>query len=128
MFARVFAYGYYLFAKNRGWKVLSFCSDWPSDKAFVLQSLWAKNASNTQDFWSNAVRFFRSKSRIFWLIMNLFSNKLHWSKKGNAREMPSKFNEKCQKYEIDHRLTHPATPKTNGMVERVNGIIKSAVR
>ena len=26
---------------------------------------------------------------------------------------------------IDHRLTKPHTPKTNGMVERANGIIKS---
>jgi transposase InsO family protein len=25
-----------------------------------------------------------------------------------------------------HRLTKPATPKTNGMVERVNGTIKNA--
>ena len=28
--------------------------------------------------------------------------------------------------EIEHRLTKPATPKTNGMVERINGTIKNA--
>ena len=30
----------------------------------------------------------------------------------------------CQQ-QYDHRLTKPSTPKTNGMVERVNGIIKN---
>jgi transposase InsO family protein len=29
------------------------------------------------------------------------------------------------KYNIEHRLTKPAIPKTNGMVERVNGTIKN---
>jgi len=32
----------------------------------------------------------------------------------------------CIEDHIDHRLTAPATPKTNGMVERVNGTIKDA--
>ena len=32
----------------------------------------------------------------------------------------------CINGHIDHRLTAPATPKTNGMVERVNGTIKNA--
>jgi len=32
----------------------------------------------------------------------------------------------CINDHIDHRLTAPATPKTNGMVERVNGTIKNA--
>lgn len=30
----------------------------------------------------------------------------------------------CKEEDIDHRLTAPFTPKTNGMVERVNGTIK----
>ena len=34
-------------------------------------------------------------------------------------------DEVCKKEDIDHRLTKPNTPKTNGMVERVNGTIKS---
>ncbi|SFV63466.1 Mobile element protein [hydrothermal vent metagenome] len=34
------------------------------------------------------------------------------------------FDKECAKDDIDHRLTAPNTPKTNGMVERVNGTIK----
>ncbi|CAC9524175.1 Mobile element protein, partial [uncultured Gammaproteobacteria bacterium] len=37
-----------------------------------------------------------------------------------------KFDKLCSLSEIEHRLTKPATPKTNGMVERVNGTIKNA--
>jgi hypothetical protein len=36
------------------------------------------------------------------------------------------FDKLCSLSEIEHRLTKPATPKTNGMVERVNGTIKNA--
>jgi transposase InsO family protein len=34
-------------------------------------------------------------------------------------------DEVCEKENIEHRLTRPSTPKTNGMVERANGTIKS---
>jgi transposase InsO family protein len=37
-----------------------------------------------------------------------------------------KFDKECEEQEIEHRLTAPATPQTNGMVERVNGTIKNA--
>jgi transposase-like protein len=36
------------------------------------------------------------------------------------------FDKECADDKIDHRLTAPFTPKTNGMVERVNGTIKDA--
>ncbi len=36
------------------------------------------------------------------------------------------FDKVCKETNIEHRLTQPNTPKTNGMVERVNGTIKSA--
>jgi len=35
------------------------------------------------------------------------------------------FDQACLEEKIEHRLTAPATPKTNGMVERVNGTIKA---
>ena len=37
-----------------------------------------------------------------------------------------KFDRECEKGNIDHRLTAPNTPKTNGMVERANGTIKDS--
>jgi transposase InsO family protein len=54
-----------------------------------------------------------------------FTNRLIMSKKGKLCEKPSKMDVKCTKNNIDHRLTKPATPKTNGMVERANGTIKN---
>ena len=34
-------------------------------------------------------------------------------------------DDKCILNNISHRLTAPFTPKTNGMVERLNGVIKT---
>ncbi|HHC74931.1 MAG TPA: IS481 family transposase, partial [Thiothrix sp.] len=34
----------------------------------------------------------------------------------------------CAKHEIEHRLTKPAHPQTNGMVERFNGRISEIVK
>ncbi len=39
--------------------------------------------------------------------------------------MPSLLDIKCTQNNIEHRCTKPCTPKTNGMVERVNGTIKN---
>ena len=47
----------------------------------------------------------------------------------NRKNKPSgnhSFDMACINGHIDHRLTAPATPQTNGMVERVNGTIKDA--
>ena len=54
-----------------------------------------------------------------------FTNKLIKSKKGNYCTKPSKLDDVCSENEIEHRLTKPGTPKTNGMVERVNATIKN---
>jgi transposase InsO family protein len=35
-----------------------------------------------------------------------------------------RFDKLCSALKIDHRLTEPFTPQTNGMVERANGLIK----
>ena len=54
-----------------------------------------------------------------------FTNRLIKSKKGNLCSKPSLLDIKCAENNIEHRCTKPSTPKTNGMVERVNGTIKN---
>ena len=54
-----------------------------------------------------------------------FTNRLLKNKKGEYCTKPSKLHVFCKKNNIDHRCTKPFTPKTNGMVEKANDIIKS---
>ena len=53
-----------------------------------------------------------------------FTNRLLKNKKGVFCTKPSKLDIVCQENNIDHRCTKPFTPKTNGMVEKANDIIK----
>ena len=53
-----------------------------------------------------------------------FTNRLLKNKKGEYSAKPSKLDVLCQENNIDHRCTKPFTPKTNGMVEKANDIIK----
>ncbi len=46
-----------------------------------------------------------------------FTNRLIKSKTGNLCQNPSKMNKKCTENNIEHRLTKPSIPKTNGMVD-----------
>lgn len=86
----------------------------------------AKSADNAQEFVCRCISFFPFKITHILTDNGLeFTNALLISKKGKCCTKPSKVNELCQKEQIEHRLTPPHTPKTNGMVERVNGIIKS---
>lgn len=85
-----------------------------------------KNGENAQHFFDECMNFFPFKITTILTDNGLeFSNKLLKSKKGNHCTKKSLFDLKCEQYNINHRLTKPSTPKTNGMVERVNGIIKS---
>ncbi len=54
-----------------------------------------------------------------------FTNRLLKNKKGKYCTKPSKLDVICQNNDIDHRCTKPFTPKTNGMVEKANDIIKN---
>lgn len=54
-----------------------------------------------------------------------FTNRLLKNKKGEYCKKPSKLDVLCQKNGIGHRCTKPFTPKTNGMVEKANDIIKN---
>lgn len=86
----------------------------------------AKTAENAEDFIQHCIAFFP------FIITHIltdngleFTNALLKSKNGKPCTKPSKVDELCKKENIEHRLTKPNTPKTNGMVERANGTIKN---
>lgn len=106
---------YYLFvAIDRATRVMTFC-------------VYCDNtAESTEAFFEHCVAFFPFKITHILTDNGLeFTNSLIRSKKGNLCTKPSKLDQKCSEHQIDHRLTKPATPKTNGMVERANGTIKN---
>jgi transposase-like protein len=85
-----------------------------------------KTAVNTKDFMLEVKDLFPFDITHILTDNGLeFTNKLLKSKKGKACEKPSLLDEFCTENNIEHRLTKPATPKTNGMVERVNKTIKN---
>lgn len=85
-----------------------------------------KTAQSTQDFFDKCLAFFPFEISHILTDNGLeFTNRLIMSKKGNLCTKDSLLDIKCKENNIEHRLTKPCTPKTNGMVERVNGTIKS---
>ena len=48
--------------------------------------------------------------------------------KARAPTGEHEFDRLCQQLEIEHRLTRPRTPRTNGMVERFNGRISDVLK
>ena len=96
-------------------------------RAMIYQVYAEKTAQNTEDFMSVCLDFFPFEISHILTDNGLeFTNRLIKSKKGELCQKPSKMDMKCAEHQIEHRLTAPATPKTNGMVERVNGTIKNA--
>jgi transposase-like protein len=86
-----------------------------------------KTAENAEDFMQKCLLFFPFVITHVLTDNGLeFTNYLIKSKKGELCKKPSKLDVCCAENAIEHRLTKPATPKTNGMVERVNGTIKNA--
>lgn len=85
-----------------------------------------KTARSTQDFMDRCLTFFPFGITHILTDNGLeFTNRSLRSKTGNPCEKFSKMDVKCNENNIQHRLTAPSTPKTNGMVERVNGTIKT---
>lgn len=85
-----------------------------------------KTAENTELFMDECLAFFPFSITHVLTDNGLeFTNRLIMSKKGNLCTKPSKLDVKCTENNVEHRLTKPATPQTNGMVERVNGTIKN---
>lgn len=86
----------------------------------------AKSSENAADFLEKCIAFFPVYITHILTDNGLeFTNRLLKSKKGQVCEKPSKFDALCSKNNIDHRCTKPFTPKTNGMVEKANDIIKT---
>jgi transposase InsO family protein len=86
----------------------------------------AKTSENAEDFINKCLAFFPFEITHILTDNGLeFTNKLLKSKTGHYCQKPSKLDVVCVENDIEHRLTKPATPKTNGMVERVNGTIKN---
>ncbi|PDS21858.1 integrase core domain-containing protein [Flavobacterium branchiophilum] len=84
-----------------------------------------KTAINTQNFVLEAMDFLPFNITHILTDNGLeFTNRLLKSKKGESCKKASLLDEICLKENIEHRLTEPFTPKTNGMVERVNKTIK----
>lgn len=115
------------FPKLEGVKWYLFVAIDRATRLMFYQLYDAKTAENTEDFVNLCIAFFPFNITHILTDNGLeFTNALLKSKTGKSCTKPSKLDELCTKENIKHRLTQPHTPKTNGMVERANGIIKNA--
>lgn len=95
-------------------------------RAIYFRVYERKTAQSTVDFMDKVLDFYPFDITHILTDNGLeFTNRLYRSKKGNKAQKPSEMDVKCKINSIEHRLTKPSTPKTNGMVERVNGTIKN---
>ena len=86
----------------------------------------AKTSANTEKFMLECLTFFPFGITHVLTDNGLeFTNRLLKNKKGEYTAKPSKLDVLCENNNIDHRCTKPFTPKTNGMVEKANDIIKN---
>ena len=85
----------------------------------------AKTSTNAEHFMLQCLNFFPFGITHVLSDNGLeFTNKLIKNKKGEFCTKPSKLDLVCEKEGVEHRLTKPGIPKTNGMVEKANDIIK----
>lgn len=85
----------------------------------------AKSSKNAKAFLQECIEFFPIYITHTLTDNGLeFTNRLLKSKRGETCKKIGKFDQVCQMNNIDHRCTKPFTPKTNGMVEKANDIIK----
>ena len=85
----------------------------------------AKTSVNTKDFMEECLDFFPFTITHVLTDNGLeFTNRLLKDKNGKKCLKTSKLDVICEENNIDHRCTKPFTPKTNGMVEKANDIIK----
>ena len=81
-----------------------------------------KRADTAANFLEKAITFFPFK-----IEKVLTDNWKEYTLKNHKwkQDLTGLFDLICQTYEIEHRTTKPYTPQTNGMVEKVNGTVKS---
>jgi transposase InsO family protein len=83
-----------------------------------------RRVDSSNDFLNECIEFFP-----FTITHILTDNGLEFTNRFSrgAKEPTGnhRFDKTCAARNIKHRLTEPFTPKTNGMVERANGIIKA---
>lgn len=86
----------------------------------------AKTSANAENFMQECLDFFPFGITHVLTDNGLeFTNRLLKNKKSEYCTKPSKLDIVCQENDIQHRCTKPFTPKTNGMVEKANDIIKN---
>jgi transposase InsO family protein len=113
--------------KLSGTKLYLYVAVDRATRALYYEVYDAKTATNTEDFMEKCIAFFPFVITHVLTDNGLeFTNRLIKSKKGELCNKPSKLDDICADNNIDHRLTKPNSPQTNGMVERVNGTIKNA--
>lgn len=112
--------------KFDGQKYYLFVAIDRATRTLFFQVYENKTAASAEDFLKNAIAFFPFKITHILTDNGLeFTNRLIKSKKGECKAKDGKFDLLCQQEEIEHRLTKPFTPQTNGMVEKANDTIKS---
>jgi len=112
--------------KMNGIKYYLFVAIDRATRTLFYKVYQAKTTENAEDFMSLCLDFFPFGITHVLTDNGLeFTNKLIKSKKGEYCKKLSKLDEICKINNIDHRLTKPGTPKTNGMVEKVNDTIKT---
>ena len=98
------------------------------DRATRLSFLFVyenKDKKAATDFLKQCLSFFPfAISKILTDNGREFTLKGFKNRWGTAVKTVHDFEQVCQEQEIEHRTTLPYTPKTNGMVERMNGLTK----
>lgn len=98
------------------------------DRATRLVFLWVydhKNKEAATDFLARCLTFYPFKiQKILTDNGREFTLATFKNRWGTQTKTVHPFEQLCQEQGIEHRKTQPYTPKTNGMVERTNGLIK----
>ena len=109
-----------------GKKLYLFVAIDRATRLLIFKAYDSRSAKSTDDFMNECFAFFPFEiTHILTDNGPEFTNRFLKSIKGDLCVKKSVMDIKCEKANIEHRLIKPFTPKTNGMVERVNGTIKN---